>query len=160
MGFKGTFADLALTDVLQVIQMTQKSGVLELEKGDRKASLVFRRGNIVDARPPGAGQYITEDLESAGLIPVGTGARAALEPAAHPGERVGEKLVRLQHLTTEALRAFIAKRVENTLSEALAWSEGAFEFHANRGLDPSGPAETIGLSTQHVLLEALRVKDE
>lgn len=164
MGFQGKFRDLSLVDILQVVQMTQKSGVLDIFDGPRHASIIFRDGSIVDARPVGTGR-LTDDLEAKGLIPPGAkDAAAAPGPA---GERVGERLVRLGLITKEALHAALVQRVESTVYETLSWVNGQFDFEiVEEGT--TGPAllaladvlPGVNFNTQQVLMDALRVFDE
>lgn len=163
MGFQGKFRDLSLVDILQVVQMTQKSGVLDIFDGARHASVVFREGKIVDARPPGLGR-LTDDLEARGLIPKGAKDEAAEGPA---GEAIGERLVRLGHVTADSLRAVLVNRVESTVYETLSWVNGRFDFEIVEPGD-TGPAllaladvlPGVNFNTQQVLMDALRVFDE
>lgn len=163
MGFQGKFRDLSLVDILQVVQMTQKSGVLDIFDGPRHASIVFRDGNIVDARPHGTGR-LTDDLETRGAIPKGV-KDASLEGPA--GEPIGERLVRLGYITADTLREILVSRVETTVYETLSWVNGQFDFEI---VEPgqTGPAllaladvlPGVNFNTQQVLMDALRVFDE
>lgn len=163
MGFQGKFRDLSLVDILQVVQMTQKSGVLDIFDGSRHASIVFREGNIVDARPHGTGR-LTDDLETRGAIPKGVKDTAMNGP---PGEPIGERLVRLGHITADTLREILVNRVETTVYETLSWVNGQFDFEI---VEPgqTGPAllaladvlPGVNFNTQQVLMDALRVFDE
>ncbi len=167
MGFQGKLSDLSLVDILQIVQMTQKSGVLELAEGRRRASIVFRAGSIVDARPPGSG-LLTEWLEERGRIPLGAAARAVeAQRAVHPHVPIGQLLVQHGAITEEALRASVVERVETTIYAALGWVRGTFDFHI--GAEGAGSTPVLGyeevlpgldLNTQELLLEALRVFDE
>ena len=162
MGFQGKFRDLSLVDILQVVQMTQKSGVLDIFDGPRHASIAFREGNIVDARPHGVGK-LTDDLEARGLIPKGV--KDVTEGP--PGEPVGERLVRLGHIDAEKLRAVLVNRVESAVYDTLSWVNGQFDFEI---VEPgqTGPAllaladvlPGVNFNTQQVLMDALRVFDE
>lgn len=163
MGFQGKFRDLSLVDILQVVQMTQKSGVLDIFDGPRHCSIVFRDGKIVDARPVGSGR-LTDWLEAKGLIPMGAKEAAAEGPA---GERIGERLVRNGAITAEGLHAALVERVETTVYDALSWVNGQFDFEiVEEGT--TGPAllaladvlPGVNFNTQQVLMDALRVFDE
>lgn len=163
MGFQGKFRDLSLVDILQVVQMTQKSGVLDIFDGPRHASVVFREGKIVDARPQGLGR-LTDDLETRGLIPKGVKDEAG---EGLPGEAIGERLVRLGHITADKLREVLVHRVESTVYETLSWVNGQFDFEIVEPGD-TGPAllaladvlPGVNFNTQQVLMDALRVFDE
>lgn len=167
MGFHGKFRDLSLVDILQVVQMTQKSGVLEVFEGERHASIYFRGGNIIDARPAGVGA-ISEDLAARGLLGADAKATFASEPALS-GETAGEKLVRLGAISDAKLREVLVSRVEAAVYESISWVNGHFSFDFDSADSAAGAAPMVGLqevlpgvnfNTQHVLMEALRVFDE
>lgn len=161
MGFQGKFRDLSLVDILQVVQMTQKSGVLEIREGPRHASIVFRDGNIVDARPQGVGP-LTDDLVARGIIPA-----SAKEGLDATGVRVGERLVELGYVTPARLQEVLVQRVETTVYETLSWVSGSFDFDIAEAHAPGPPILAladvlpgVNFDTQAVLMEALRVFDE
>lgn len=140
--------------------MTQKSGLLDIYDGVRHATIVFREGNIVDARPHGSGP-LTDELVSRGLIPPG-----AKEVEAPKDVRIGEHLVKLGYVTEEKLREVLVQRVEGAIYETLSWVNGEFEFDM---IDPGAGAAGfqladvlpgVNFNTQQVLMDALRVFDE
>ncbi len=47
--FTGSLADLGLVDLLQTVEISRKSGVLELTSGAQRAAVTFRDGQLVDA---------------------------------------------------------------------------------------------------------------
>ena len=166
MGFQGKFRDLSLVDILQVVQMTQKSGVLKIVEGAKRASIIFKEGNIVDAHPSGSGR-LTDDLVRGGLV-----TKVALESALEKrksGERIGEALVRAGVIAEPKLKDVIVKRVEGAVYDALSWIGGEFEFEMT-GEGPAQPAQAlvqyedllpgVNFNTQEVLMDALRVFDE
>src|SRR5687768_5062064 len=108
MGFRGKFQDLSLVDILQVVQMTQKSGVLEVFEGARYARVVFLEGNIVDAQPNGTPSLV-DDLVT----------RGALREAAQgePAELVKRGLV-----AEDAVRSVVRNRVETAIADTLGWT--------------------------------------
>ena len=135
MGFQGKFRDLSLVDILQVVQMTQKSGVLRIVEGAKRSSVIFKDGNIVDAQPAGSGQ-LTDDLVRNGLVQ-----KAALEKALESrkaDERIGQALVRAGLIAEEKLKAVLVGRVEGAIYDALSWIGGEFEFEMT-GEGPTRP---------------------
>lgn len=167
MGFQGKFRDLSLVDILQVVQMTQKSGVLEVFEGERHASIYFRGGNIVDARPAGVGA-IGDDLEARGVLAPEMKVALAGAPTL-PGETAGQKLVRIGAISEQKLREVLVSRVEAAVYESISWVNGHFSFDFDAAESTGGTAPSVGLqevlpgvnfNTQHVLMEALRVFDE
>jgi DNA-binding response OmpR family regulator len=48
-GLYGKFSDLSLIDVLQLLMMNKKTGILTLQRGDDRAQLVFTDGRLIHA---------------------------------------------------------------------------------------------------------------
>jgi DNA-binding response OmpR family regulator len=48
--FTGSLADMGLVDLLQTIDISRKSGVLELSQGDQRGTISFHEGRLVDAQ--------------------------------------------------------------------------------------------------------------
>jgi DNA-binding response OmpR family regulator len=47
--FAGSLQDMGLVDLLQTIEVSRKSGVLKLSSGQRRGSIYFREGRVLDA---------------------------------------------------------------------------------------------------------------
>lgn len=47
--FAGSLADMGLVDLLQTIDVSRKAGVLQLSSGDKRGSIYFNEGRVIDA---------------------------------------------------------------------------------------------------------------
>ena len=135
MSLVGSLEDLGLADILQIVSLARKSGLLVLRSEDGEARIAFREGLVHAAVVKGQ----PEDLDA---LLLGAGVAAS---AASP-ERI-EKLRR--------------ELVERAMARVFEWRSGEFSFDVCD--DPEcGPGLSldVGLSPQYLAMEATRRHDE
>jgi hypothetical protein len=134
MSLVGSLEDLGLADILQIVSLARKSGVLVLRGEDGEGRIVFREGLVHAAAVKGQ----PEDR----ALPPQEGAPDA----------------------TRAGRAEAARReqVERAVACMFEWRSGEFSFDVRDDLDSgdAGPALDVGLSPQYLTMEATRLGDE
>jgi len=134
------------TEVLQLLQLAQADGRLELSRPGESADLYFERGRPVFARTDGAAVRAGEVLVHRGQV-----AREALERALelqrrHPGERLGALLVSAGIATPE--------QVQQAVHETLR----RFRFHPGESV--AGEDIQLDLDLDRLILEGLRFADQ
>ena len=91
---EGRLEDLPLVDILQVLQVSGKTGGLFLTHGDgRSAVVLFRNGRIVQVTGAANYQPLGERLEQRGVITKAQLEEASAYMASFPGMRLGDALV-------------------------------------------------------------------
>ncbi len=134
MSLVGSLEDLGLADILQLVSLARKSGVLVLRCEDGEGRIVFREGLVhaaaVKAQP--------EALDSP---------RGGPAPGAAWAER------------REAARR---EQVERAVARMFEWCTGEFSFDVRDDVaaGEAGPALSAGLSPQYLTMEATRRGDE
>lgn len=126
---EGRLEDLPLCDILQVLQVSGKTGGLFLTHADgRSAVILFRNGRIVQVM--GAENYrpIGERLEQRGVITKTQLDDASAYMASFPGMRLGDALVELASLTRGRVEAEVKAMMSETVQSLVSWTEGQFEF--------------------------------
>ena len=139
MSLVGSLEDLGLADILQIVSLARKSGVLVLRSEDGEGRIVFREGFVHAAVVKGQPEDLDSLLRRAGQ----SGSQASDAPAR---ERI------------EALRREL---VEQSLARMFEWRTGEFSFDVRD--DPEcgdGLALSVGLSPQYLTMEATRRNDE
>lgn len=124
---RGTLADIPLADVLQVLRVTERTGVLALERAEERATLTYVAGRIASAQLHPPRHHLASYFLDRGWIDFDTlhGAlRRQLDEAPH--RLIGQILVETGALTAEQLGAGLELQVRAVLSEILGWSFGAF----------------------------------
>ncbi len=158
---EGRLEDLPLCDILQVLQVSGKTGGLFLTHADgRAAVIVFRNGRIVQVA--GAENYrpLGERLEQRGVI-----TRAQLEEASgymasFPGMRLGDALVERGALSRGHVEAEVKAMMAETVQSLMSWTQGNFEFRVGvlwPGSEaPAAPSDFLleeGVEPQRIIVD-------
>lgn len=160
MAIEGPLRELALTDVIQLLHLSRKTGTLSVtsESSARPGLVYFTQGSIVGARSPGDSSRLGRLLIMAGKATAGQ-IDAALESQRRaPGMRLGMLLVQTQGIAAIDVQRQLRFQVEETVFELVRWRDGYFRFEETQPFDP-GPI-LVKLPTESLLMEALRRSDE
>jgi hypothetical protein len=146
------------TEVLQLLQLAQADGRLELSRPGESADLYFERGRPVFARTDGAAVRAGEVLVHRGQV-----AREALERALelqrrHPGERLGALLVSAGIATPEQVQQAVHETLRRIVYGLLLWRDGRFRFHPGESV--AGEDIQLDLDLDRLILEGLRFADQ
>jgi len=146
------------TEVLQLMNLSQAQGRLELERGRETVELYFERGRPVFARTSGASVRAGEVLVHRGMLSQEALVQALAEQANRPGERLGALLVARGAITPEQLQGAVREVLRRIVYGVLMWREGRFRFHPGERVD----AEDIqlDLDLDRLILEGLRLADQ
>lgn len=169
MSFSGDLEHIPLVDVIQLLQQTGKSGTLRLRGAKGECQLGFRDGFIISANHLNTGFRIGSILVELGVI-----TREALDltlaeqalRGPHPPPLIALLVETGRVKRPEAYRG-LQTLIELTIVEVLTWPRGQFELDVEQILVsdeyryfPDHNAPPPQVSTQNVLMEALRIFDE
>lgn len=169
MSLVGNLEDLGLGDILQIVSLSRKSGVLSLTWDERKGRIIFRDGQVVGAesneRPERLETLVARakilssgDIKSAVSLKRGIGEKKSLREILV--ERLGADKSKIE----DALR----EHVEGVVFGFFMWPEGNFNFELK---DPDfekteleeGAVEMLlesGMNPQFLAMEGTRLQDE
>lgn len=167
MSISGSLEDVSVADVMQFIHLGRRTGTLVLDRDGRTARIGFHGGKLVSAHVPGRPKLGTL-LISSGLLEQDRLERAIqIQRREESPRSLGQILVSTGDVDPERLREVIVEQIETTVSEAVTWSSGTFEFVVDdlRPVDdialyPGDVMPDADINTQMVLLEAARIFDE
>ncbi|MEM7353271.1 MAG: DUF4388 domain-containing protein [Acidobacteriota bacterium] len=168
MSINGVLEDLALSDVLQFVHLSRRTGTLYLWRSDdRRAEIGFHDGHIVSAWSPGH-RRLGDLLIAAEIINQATLDSALGVQKQEGGDRtLGQILLAEDAVTREDIHQVIKEQVHGTIFDLLTWRYGSFHFEVDElrpiddiGLVPGELLDDLDLNTQMVLLEAARHFDE
>ena len=155
---RGELAHFFPSEILQLLQLAQATGRLELERPGERADLFVERGRPVFARTSGAAVSTGQILVHRGIITREALQRALAEQGAHPGERLGALLVAAGAASKEEMQSAVNEALRRVIFGLLLWREGTFRFL---------PGEQVGaedlkldLDLDRLILEGLRQADE
>lgn len=161
MSLVGNLEDLSLGDILQIISLSQKSGVLALSGDAGTGRIVFRSG-LVHAACLKGGPNALRDLlvHHACIDPAGYD--AAQSRAVDRGVPIEEMLESEAGLSQERINELITVTAESAILEMFSWPSGDFSFDVRNELDPEDPQLILakGINAQYLAMEGLRIHDE
>ena len=129
MSLVGNLEDLDLSEILQIVSLSKKSGTLVLQSQGHEASIVFRSGQVVRASssmfPQNLGDLLTEHsiIDSSIL-----GKALALQESEGFLERLGVVLVKYFNVNQEVLEDVVRAQVEKVVFSLFEWTSGSFDF--------------------------------
>ena len=155
---RGELAHFFPSEILQLLQLAQATGRLELERPGERAELYVERGRPVFARTSGTAVSTGQILVHRGIITREALQRALAEQGAHPGQRLGALLVAAGAVSDEQMQSAVNESLRRVIFGLLLWREGTFRFL---------PGEQVGsedvkldLDIDRLILEGLRQADE
>jgi hypothetical protein len=149
---EGTLDAFNLSDILQLLSSTNKTGVLHLRCGDGHATVHLREGAVSGARSDAGRQALGRRMIGAGLVDDEALAAAIEQVVDEPGMGLGRALAGgglQQALVVQAA----TEQVTDAVFELLSWHNGEFTFVMDE-LDP----DDLGMSVpvEEVLAEGRR----
>lgn len=169
MSLVGSLEDLGLGEILQIVSLSRKSGVLSLHSRGREGRIVFRSGQVIRASSSSFQQNIGEVLVQKGIIDLSI-LRQALQIQEDGGfrERLGTILARAFDISADSIENVVRGQVEDVVYSLFVWAEGTFEFEVqdtldvvdNTHLDPVQFMLDQGLNPQFLAMEGSRIIDE
>lgn len=130
MAIEGPLQELSIQDVLQLLDLAHKTGVLTIrsETLDDEGIVHFSKGAIVFAVRRRSTRRIGQMLIRAGKL-TQRELDSALEQQRHdPTRRLAEILLEMGSIGEEELEKQLRFQMEETIYEVMAWNEGYFKF--------------------------------
>jgi hypothetical protein len=165
---EGRLEDFPLTDILQVLQVSGKSGALFLTRHDSATGIVvFRAGHIVQALTSESHQTLGDRLVLKGDITNAQLHEALGYLARYPGMRLGDALVELGVTTRRKVETEVKEQMTEAIERMMTWEDAQFVFRVGlvslmRGM-PDFTVDLVldeGVEPRHILLEASLLQDK
>jgi len=169
MSLVGSLEDLGLGDILQIVSLSRKSGVLNLSWGEVKGKILFKDGQVVAATVSDEKPCLAKMLEQRGALP--SDKTEAAENAVKQGSKAGqvvEVLAKEFGVPHDKIEEAVRDEIESAVFKFFTWPEGNFSFELQEidseieGLDHPYHAFVleVGLSPQFLAMEGTRLQDE
>jgi hypothetical protein len=157
---KGELGTFSVAEILQLIGMQEKSGVLRVRSKGKSAVLFFDTGKVVSARDRRQGTrdpflFYLQENGAIGLDQL----NQVIEAKQNEGGDTIEILLALKIIDQSDLASHLADYSRQTLENMVKWETGTYEFAASTdGMPEKSIARPLRL--EPILMEALRRKDE
>jgi hypothetical protein len=180
MPLKGNLAVFTTTQLLNLINLSKKTGVLnifegvptgkkltlgdgmsqidELAPGDKKAGLVFREGKLIYAEMSNKDGHLTSILQRAGKLNEDQ-ARLIRERAASLNDRgLALRLINANYVTKNDIVQSIQKHTISIVFDLMTWKQEPFEFQEQD--DAPKDRILVPIDLKNVIIEGTRIYQE
>src|SRR5512140_3713832 len=163
--FEGTLEYVPLADIIQMLQVGAKSGILFLRRDDGQSAVVaFRNGAVIQAVHRESYQTLGDRLVNGGAINRTELHEALTYLTRFPGMRVGDALVELGSITRVRIEDEVKAQMTETIEKLIGWTDTEFEFRVGFVSLASGLAIDLvhekGVAPLNLLLEAGALQDK
>ncbi|HKO01385.1 MAG TPA: response regulator [Thermoanaerobaculia bacterium] len=133
MSLLGRLEDLSLTDIVQIVFLSRRTGVLEIVDEKGRHTVLFRQGLVVNASSPEHPDLVAW-FEANKLIPPNAG--KMLRQMEENGIPYGTAAVELNLMSNEDLSNAVRDRIIDVVSPLLHSREGEFNFILSDQVNP------------------------
>ncbi len=160
MALEGTLRDFSFADILQLISLQRKTGVLTLKSDDNVVTVSFLDGKVV-----GANALNQQAQDRLGLVLLRSGkiTERQLEEALREQEeslqRLGKILIERGYATAEDVRSALEQQILQLIYRVFRWQDGEYHFSQETDIDYDRDL-MIPLSTDSIIMEGARMTDE
>jgi hypothetical protein len=154
MALKGNLRDFTITQLLNLINVAQKTGTLIVEGPTEKVYVSFREGKLAYA------QRSTEDTSLAAVLHRANKISAAQfrvikERAGKMSDKeLGLLLINANYVTQQDILTSLQTQFLAILNHLFTWVEGLFHFE-NNAMPPDGKI-TLRLNLENIIIEGAR----
>ena len=133
MSLLGRLEDLSLADIIQIVFLSRRTGVLEIIDDAGRHTVLFRSGLVVNASSPEHADLVAW-LEKNNLVPA---ARVAvLRKMEESGIPPGAAAVEMNLISAADLAEAVRARVQSVIEPLLRSHEGEFNFILSEQVSP------------------------
>jgi hypothetical protein len=154
MALKGNLRDFTVTQLLNLINLAQKTGTLAIEGPNEVAFISFQGGKLIYAQIGKVDSSLTAILTKAGKMT----AKQSEVIKSHAGDKsdkeLGLLLINAGYLTQQDILSGIHDYVLEIVYQLFTWIDGFFRFDAN--ILPPGDSITIKLDLENIIMEGSR----
>jgi len=161
MSLIGSLEDLSLGDILQIISLSQKSGVLTIQSEEGEGRILFRGGLVQGASVKGGPADLRAVLVDGDFLSAGE-YDAAAEESHSRDVSIEEALTSRTSITSEKLDSLRRESVEFAVIGMFHWRKGEFSFDVRTEPEDGDPPLFLpnGINAQYLAMEGARVGDE
>jgi len=160
MALEGTLRDFSFADILQLISLQRKTGVLTLRASENLVTVSFQDGCIVGAST--LNQH-TEDMIGLILLKRGEVTEAELEGALRRQEetlqRLGRILIDHHVVPVETVRIALQQQILQIVYRVFRWTDGDYHFSQETDIDYDRDL-LQPMAADSIIMEGARMTDE
>jgi len=157
-GLAGNLRTVPLSDLLQLISGSGKTGMLSVTREDQTREIYFMKGNIIQASSSGNEEVLLGSIILNRKKIQKSDLERALSLQKITRKKLGTILSEMGLISREELMEVLRFQIEEIVYRLFSWNSGEFVFY--EGKTPAADRSTIQLNTMNVIMEGSRRIDE
>jgi hypothetical protein len=154
MALKGNLRDFTITQLLNLINLAQKTGTLVVEAPNEAAWVSFREGKLAYAQIGQEDNSLAAVLYKANKISQAQH-RTIKERAGNMSDKeLGLLLINASYITQQDILASLQNHFINIVNRLFGWADGFFRFES--GILPPESKITVRVSLENIIIEGSR----
>ncbi len=158
MALKGNLRDFSVIQLLNLINLAQKTGALKVEGAHETVFIWFKEGKLAYAHIQGQPSDLGAVLYRAGKITAAQYRMIQARAAQMSDKELGLLLINANYLSQQEILAALAEHYVNILNLLFAWPQGIFQFE-NDQPPPAGKI-TLKVDLENIIIENTRKMKE
>ncbi len=170
MSLVGKLEDLGLGEILQIVALSGKSGILHVKSRGRTGKVFFHKGKVVNAFSDAYRVSLGEFLVRKGYVKQDIINKALeLQKQNNFKEKLGTILINNFNIPKEKIEECVVDLIEKSVFSLFYWTEGEFQFELTDEIKREDISvdfmqydlsQNSGLNPQFLAMEGTRILDE
>lgn len=154
MALKGNLRDFTITQLLNLVNLAQKTGVLVIERSSQTARISFSEGKLTYADLSSQEDSLGAILHKAKIITPAQFGTIQARAANMSDKELGLLLVNSGYVTQEDIIASVQSHFIDVIQQLYTWVEGLFQFLA--GEETPDDKIPIRMDLENIIIEGSR----
>jgi hypothetical protein len=155
MALKGNLRDFSTTQLLNLINLARKTGLLVVESKTGMAQVFFKEGKLIYATYGGQDGRLASMLVRAGKLTDAQALKINEQPEARNDRELGLLLIQAGHLSQNDIVASVKAFVLDVVYRLFSWTDGTFRFEPSQ-LPPDDRVIQVRVDLENVIMEGSR----
>jgi hypothetical protein len=154
MALRGNLQDCGTTQLLNLINLARKTGLLTVQTSTDTARLYFKDGKLVHTHTASEDGHLTSMLVKGDKLTADRASAIAGRSEIGSDRQLGMLLINAGYVTEEDIVQSVTQYMLDIVATLFEWHEGQFEFTADEL--PSEDRLTVPINLENVIIEGSR----
>ena len=154
MALKGNLRDFSTTQLLNLVNLARKTGLLVIQGHTDTARLYFREGKLIHANFGSADGHLADMLLKSGKLSTEQVQMIQTRAEMQSDKQLGLALMSAGYVTQDDIVQSVKDYMLDIVYTLFGWNEGDFQFDQN--LRPSDDRIAVPINLENVIMEGSR----
>ncbi len=158
MSLKGNLRDFSTTQLLNLVNLARKTGLLTVQSQAGTARLYFREGKLIHANIGSEDGHLAHMLVKAGKLSTDQARTIRTRAEVTSDKQLGLLLMNAGYVTQEDIVQSVKNYMLDIVYTLFGWNEGQFQFEQN--VMPSDDRIAVPINLENAIMEGSRRIEE